>query len=95
MRPWLTLNPDQLKRRRDELLPGLIRRADEVSDLENGLRMHFKSRPGFARRANGRRRVGAGCCNFLRFQLTVEAGTDPITFDVTGPVGTREFLRAL
>lgn len=32
------------------------------------------------------------CCPFLEFKLTVAAGTGPLTLEVTGPEGTREFL---
>ena len=35
------------------------------------------------------------CCSFLRFHLTAEPGTGPVIFEVTGPPGTREMLRAL
>ena len=33
------------------------------------------------------------CCHFLRFSLTVEPGDGPIWLTLTGPAGTREFLR--
>jgi hypothetical protein len=35
------------------------------------------------------------CCRFLRFALTVEPDDGPITMDLTGPPGTREFLAAM
>jgi hypothetical protein len=35
------------------------------------------------------------CCQFLRFQLTVEAGRGPVVLDLTGPPGTQEFLGAM
>jgi len=35
------------------------------------------------------------CCQFLRFQLAVEPAGGPITLDVTGPPGAREFLAAM
>ena len=34
------------------------------------------------------------CCPFLEFILTVAPGNEYITLLLTGPVGTREFLRA-
>jgi hypothetical protein len=46
----------------------------------------------------GRRRIidsERSCCSFLRFQLTAEPATGPVTFDETGPPGTREVLRVL
>jgi hypothetical protein len=35
------------------------------------------------------------CCQFLRFQLTVEAAGGPVVLDVTGPLGSRDFLGAM
>lgn len=35
------------------------------------------------------------CCEFLRFQITIEPAAGPVMLDVTGPEGTREFLSTL
>ena len=35
------------------------------------------------------------CCRFLRFTITVEPDEGPVTLDLTGPPGTREFVVAL
>jgi hypothetical protein len=35
------------------------------------------------------------CCSFLRFHLSVEPNAGPVTFEVTGPAGTRQILRSL
>lgn len=35
------------------------------------------------------------CCPFLTFQLTAEPTMGPVTLRVTGPVGTKEFLRTI
>ena len=90
-----TLTPAELQERREQLLPGLFRRADEVTDLENGLRLRFSTKPGLLAELAGIIEQERGCCSFLRFQLTAEPSTGPIVFDVTGPPGTREMLRAL
>ncbi|HJS18092.1 MAG TPA: hypothetical protein VJ785_05065 [Anaerolineales bacterium] len=34
------------------------------------------------------------CCPFLEFILSVNPGNEPISLSLTGPEGTREFLRA-
>jgi hypothetical protein len=90
-----TLTPEQLREKRDDLLPGLVKRADKVSNLSNGVRLRFTPAPGLladlARVVDEERT----CCRFLRFHIAVEPGGGPITFDVTGPPGTREMLRAL
>lgn len=90
-----TLTPAELSARRQQLLPGLIERADEVTDLENGLRLRFTTRPGVLAELTRIIEQERTCCSFLRFQLTTEPGTGPIVFEVTGPPGTREMLRTL
>jgi hypothetical protein len=35
------------------------------------------------------------CCRFLRFQITVESDGGPVSVELTGPAGTREFVAAL
>jgi len=90
-----SLTPEDLRNRRDALLPGLIHRADKVTDLENGLRLEFKGKPGLLGEIARIMEQERACCTFLRLHLTAEAEDGPITFDVTGPKGTREVLRSL
>lgn len=90
-----SLSPEDLRDRRDALLPGLIHRADRVTDLDNGLRLEFRSRPGILTEIARIMEQERGCCTFLRFNLTAEAEDGPIIFDVTGPKGTRDVLRSL
>jgi hypothetical protein len=35
------------------------------------------------------------CCRFLQFTITVEPDEGPISLDLTGPPGAREFVAAL
>lgn len=35
------------------------------------------------------------CCPFLRFELTAEPGMGPVTVRMTGPAGTKEFLKSI
>ncbi|HVS09661.1 MAG TPA: hypothetical protein VMS76_07275 [Planctomycetota bacterium] len=90
-----TLEPDELSARREQLLPGRMRRAEQVTDLQDGVRMEFKSSPGLLAELAGIIDSERTCCSFLRFHLTAEPGTGPVTFEVTGPPGTREVLRSL
>lgn len=89
------LPPAELQQRREQLIPGLLGRAIEVVDLEQGLRMRFKNRPGLLSELVGIIAQEQTCCSFLRFQITAEGNGGDVTFDVTGPPGTREMLRAL
>lgn len=35
------------------------------------------------------------CCPFLTFELTAEANLGPLVLRVTGPAGTKEFLKSI
>jgi hypothetical protein len=90
-----TLGPEAVKARRDDLIGGLVRRADQRLDLPDGYRVRFASGadllPEIARVIGIERQ----CCRFLTFQLTIEPDGGPIWLEFTGPPGTREFLAGL
>src|SRR5881275_3152676 len=90
-----TLDPAQLASRRDTLLPGVIARAESTEFVPNGARWRFRPSSelmlALATMIDAERR----CCPFLRFQVVAEAGNGPVWLEVTGPVGTREFLERL
>jgi hypothetical protein len=92
-----TLTPDQLSDQRDGLLPGLLKRADERTALERGYRMKFTPphAAGLLDEIASIVEQERGCCQFLKFQITVEPSNGPIYLEVTGPAGTREMLDAL
>ena len=35
------------------------------------------------------------CCPFLRFEIVLEPDSGPVTLRLTGPPGTREFLKSI
>lgn len=90
-----TLSPAALKARRENLLNSLLRRAATRHELPNGYRLRFAAKgdilSAIARTVETERQ----CCRFLRFTLTVEPDDGPISLDLTGPAGTREFLEAM
>lgn len=90
-----SLPTDELGARRAQLLPGLAVEATRIEELADGYRLTFAPALGvletIARVLDAERH----CCRFLRFQLVVEQDGGPITLDVTGPAGTREFLEVL
>jgi hypothetical protein len=92
-----TLTPEQLSASREGLLPGLLERADERTPLERGYRMKFTPphAPGLLDEIASIVEQERGCCQFLKFQITVEPSNGPIYLEVTGPAGTREMLDAL
>ena len=93
--PVCSLTPEQLQQRRQALIDGLLKRADQVTDLDNGLRLRFAYRNGLLAELARVIEQEHTCCSFLRFQLSVEASAGPITFEVSGPPGTRQMLRSL
>ncbi len=64
----------------------------ERRDLPNGLAFRFADDDfeQVARFVANERR----CCPFLRFEIAVEPDGGPVRLRMTGPAGTRDFLRA-
>ncbi len=93
-----TLSPDQLQKQRQKLLLGLLKRADSVSDLSggvDGIRLHFKQRSGLLAELARIIEREQDCCSFLSFNIAVEPAGGAVTFDVSGPAGTRDLLKSL
>jgi hypothetical protein len=90
-----TLQPGELNARATELLPGVVAAATARHAIENGFRFEFQ--PDGEVLASIVRMIDAErhCCQFLRFQLTIEAGGGPVALEVTGPPGSQEFLGAM
>lgn len=90
-----TLSPAALAARRAGLLADLLRRAVGREERPTGLILHFPAAEdtlfSIARAIDAERQ----CCRFLRFQVTVEPDGGPISLELSGPPGTREFLDAL
>ena len=90
-----TLTPDALRARREGLLADLLRRSTSHELLPEGLRLRFPSSAetfvSITRAVEAERH----CCRFLRFMITVEPDEGPLTLELTGPQGTREFVVAL
>jgi hypothetical protein len=90
-----TLDAAKLAGRRDALLPGLARYATGVCWRTNGVRLTFEFDAQTLGRIADVIAAEHHCCLFLRFQLTIEPGEEPVTLDISGPGGTMEFLESL
>ena len=90
-----TLSAEALSARRQGLLADLLRLATAREQSDNGLRLTFASTGDALPRIAETIAVERRCCQFLRFQLTVEPAAGPVVLDLTGPPGTGEFLAAL
>ena len=87
-----TLGPAAIKARREDLLGGLLHRAEERLELANGYQVRFPSNEGMLAAIASVVELERQCCRFLRFELTVDPDGGPIWLELTGPPGTREFL---
>jgi hypothetical protein len=89
------LTPAALKARREGLLARLLRRAQAHEELPEGHLLRFQptgdTLAAIAETVDAERM----CCRFLRFSITVEPDGGPISLELTGPPGTREFISAL
>ena len=87
-----TLTPDALRARQEGLLADLLGRAEGKDFTDEGLRLRFaadsETLSAIARAVDAERR----CCRFLRFTVVVEPEGGPMSLELTGPPGTREFL---
>jgi amino-acid N-acetyltransferase len=90
-----TLGPGELNARAMELLPGLVRRARTVLELDDGCRLEFSATSEVLRALTDTIEAERQCCRFLRFQLVVEPDAHGIVLEVTGPAGTKDFLYGL
>lgn len=79
-----TLTPGELAGRRGALLPGLAARAQRVARAEHGYRLVFAPAPELLRAIADVVEAERHCCQFLRFELTVEAGLGAVSLTVTG-----------
>jgi hypothetical protein len=90
-----TLDPAALKARKAGLLQELIARSHSREEQDDGISFTFAAAPDLlplmAEVIDAERR----CCRFLRFELTVQPADGPVQLRLTGPAGTREFLRDL
>jgi hypothetical protein len=90
-----SLSPEALKARRENLLDALLRRSTERMELSDGVRLRFDADGQvlgeIARMVEAERQ----CCQFLSFTITVSPDGGPVTLDLTGPAGSREFLAAM
>ena len=72
----------------------LIRAIQSVQGVENGYELWFPNETEFITQIAEFISNERLCCPFLKFNLNVASDTEPLSFTLTGPIGTQEFLRA-
>jgi hypothetical protein len=90
-----TLSPEALKARRENLLEALLQRSTERTELPDGLRFCFTADAPILAEIARTVDTERLCCRFLTFTIIVSPDGGPITLDLIGPTGTREFLDAM
>ena len=90
-----TLGPDALAARREGLLSELWRRAHGHEELADGHRLSLAAADATIALIMKTVEAERRCCRFLRFLIVVEPDEGPVSLELTGPSGTREFLSTL
>lgn len=86
------LSAAELTGRRDGLLARLAGSATEISEIENGVVLVLATSPEITGLIAQVIDAERQCCRFLRFRCIYEPDLGPISLEVTGPEGSREFL---
>jgi hypothetical protein len=89
-----SLTEPELAARRAGVLGDVRRRALEARWRADGVRLRFPAEAETLSLLDAFVDLERRCCAFLRFELTVEPGGGPVWLTLTGPPGTRDFLRA-
>ena len=90
-----TLSSRELRERTGELLPGLVRVAQDSEELPDGRRYRFAAATDTLLAIMRVMENERQCCRFFRFRLTIEPDLGPFWLEVTGPPGVKEFLSEL
>ncbi|MGH9971292.1 MAG: hypothetical protein ACREBG_26350 [Pyrinomonadaceae bacterium] len=89
-----SLSGSELQERRRDVLQRVKDVVAEVRELEDGFLYRFSPEARFAELAS-LVELEHQCCPFLAFRITVEPGAGPISLELTGPPGTKDFLKEL
>lgn len=72
----------------------LIHGVQSVRGIENGYEFRFPNETQFITMLAEFISNERLCCPFLEFNMHISSNQEPISLSLTGPIGTREFLRA-
>jgi hypothetical protein len=87
------LAESDLRARQGGVLEHMRGVAKEVKDLESGYAFRFAAEDGLLPELAEMIEQERKCCPFLKFKFLVEPAAGPIWLDITGPEGTKTFLR--
>jgi len=89
------LTSTELQLRRAEVLERVKADVIKITELEGGFRYEFPGTQDQVKRLGTLIELEHECCPFLKFQLTVEPGDGSALLELTGPEGTKDFLKTL
>ena len=90
-----SLTDVQLQQRRKAELSEAKSAIIAVKETENGFVYEFDSSIERIAALANLVNLEHQCCPFLTFRIAVEPGDRPVSLEISGPAGTKEFLAAL
>jgi hypothetical protein len=89
------LSTPELREREQTVLAKIGARVREVRDLDNGYALRFDPEGAVLADLATLIDLERQCCPFLRFELQVLPASGPVWLELSGPEGTRDFLRTV
>lgn len=90
-----SLTDSELQERRKEVLGRAKAAMIGMKETESGFLYQFSSSNERITALANLIALEHQCCPFLSFRLTVEPGETPVSLELSGPPGTKEFLLGL
>ncbi|HET6668765.1 MAG TPA: hypothetical protein VFH15_00905 [Pyrinomonadaceae bacterium] len=90
-----SLTDSELQQRRKEVLQQTKAAMTGMKETESGFVYQFSSASEKITALANLIALEHQCCPFLTFRLTVEPGEAPVSLELSGPPGTKEFLMML
>lgn len=88
-----TLTAAELQQRRGTVLDAVKKSIVEFRELDDGYALSFPTSTESLKELTALVDLERQCCPFLQFRITVEAGGGPLWLEITGPEGTKDFLK--
>lgn len=88
-----TLTAAELHERRRTVLEKAKQGIVETRELESGYALSFPAGGDWLKELAALVDLERQCCPFLTFRITVEANSGPVWLEITGPDGTKDFLK--
>lgn len=88
-----TLTAAELQQRRGTVLDAVKKSIVEFRELDDGYALSFPTSTESLKELTALVDLERQCCPFLTFRITVEANSGPVWLEITGPDGTKDFLK--